>query len=173
MIGQSSAPPQGCSETRRCSSTNASASRGCFASRSRTTARDVAINGNYLASNDYQYERSGPGSPFVLQNINGTESVDMDGDLIINGDLIIGPRALVYELSDSGTGPFEYLSVASPPASFGTDSAIVDLGGGNAIAAVSAPDAGTVYVFERTAGVWNPTPDVLVSTDSDLTKAVR
>jgi hypothetical protein len=127
-------------------------------------ASSVAIQGNVIAAGGYLYERPDGESPFAVAVTIGGDAFDIDGDLLIIGELGTFQSVRVRSLS-GGTE----VELDPPPGpldpSFGAAVAIVDLGGGDAYAAVGAPEelGGRVHTYKRSGGTWNDTPDETLS----------
>ena len=114
---------------------------------------NVTLDGDAFIADGILYEFEPDIAGFDATNVIGGTSFDLDGELALLGDSVTRPPR-VFQRSDFVTA----LAVLEPeevPASYGTDVALLDLGGGSALAAVSAPDTGEVYIFERVAGAWS------------------
>lgn len=108
-----------------------------------SSAENVAIDGNTIFADGIRFRRLTPGAPFVADQTIGGTTFDVNGRLFVRGE---GDGTAVVRLVAGAVDEPLVPSVANP--SFGADVAIVDLGGGEAIAAVSAPAAGRVYLFD-------------------------
>ena len=133
-------------------------------------ASSVAIQGNVIAAGGYLYTRLNTETPFVINTVIGGDVFDIDGDMLIIGQLGTFQSVRVRSLSAASE-----VELSLPPspinASFGAEVAIVDLGNGDAYAAVGAPEefGGRVYAYKRSAGTWNDTADeILASPDGGV-----
>ena len=118
---------------------------------SNSSSVKVTLDGDAFIADGTLYEFDAETAQFDAMTVIGGTSFDLDGELALLGDN--GATAEVFLRSDFVTA-LAVLEPATIPASYGTDVALLDLGGGSALAAVSAPDTGEVYIFERVAGVW-------------------
>jgi hypothetical protein len=126
-------------------------------------ASSVAIQGDVIAAGGYLYTRADSESAFVVDDVIGGDAFDIDGDLLMIGETGTFQGVTVRPLS--GGPDVELLPPGLADPSFGASVAIVDLGGGDAYAAVGAPGelGGRVHTYKRSGGVWNITPDETLS----------
>ena len=110
------------------------------------TAERVAVAGTTIFADALRYNPVTPGGPFDADDVIGGTTFDVDGRLVVRGEAGGPAGTAVVRLAAGGTDAS--LVPSSPNASFGADVAVVDLGAGAAIAAVSAPSAGRVYLFD-------------------------
>ena len=101
----------------------------------------------------------------------GGTSFDVDGRLVVRGR---GDGTAAVSLL-AGSLDEELVPSTGDP-SFGSDVAVVDLGGGSAIAAVSTPGTGRAYLFDlavdELAGTVSSTPRGFVSGGTDFGRSI-
>jgi hypothetical protein len=135
------------------------------------SAEKVALDGNTIFTDGVRFTRPAPGVPFVSDQVTGGTTFDVDGRLVVRG---FGDGTAVVRFVSGGPDEPLVPSVANP--SFGADVAIVDLGGASAIAAVAAPAAGLVYLFDlavdELAGTVSATPRGSVSGGTDFGRSI-
>ena len=120
---------------------------------------DVALDGDQFIADGVLYEFNTGLGQFSATDVIGGTAFDLDGQLALLGDADVGSGATAQVfLRADFANPLATLEPDVVPATYATDVALVDLGAGNALAAVSAPGDGAVYLFERAEGAWNTTP---------------
>ena len=120
---------------------------------------DVTLDGDQFIADGVLYEFDTGLGQFSATDVIGGTAFDLDGQLALLGDADVGfgATAQVFLRADFAN-PLVTLEPDVVPATYATDVALVDLGAGDALAAVSAPGDGAVYLFERAEGAWNTTP---------------
>ena len=138
------------------------------------TAERVAVDGTTIFADGLRYNPVTPGGPFDADDVIGGTTFDIDNRLVVRGEPGGAAGTAVVRLAAGGADAA--LVPSLPDSTFGADVAIVDLGGASAIAAVSAPADGRVYLFDLAvdegAGTVASTPRGFVSGGSDFGRSI-